>query len=68
MLTDSEIWLRNCHLARKRAVETLSQEDFNKWDEFFAWDDIKGAREFLLSHAQISEEDRNLLLSYWKYN
>lgn len=68
MLNDQEIWLKNCHLAKERAIDSLSLEEVCEYDEFFAWDDIKGARKFLLSHAQISEEDKTLLQSYWKYN
>ena len=67
-LTNDEIWLKNCRIAINKAIESLPFEKLFIYNDHIKKDDKINARNYLLSNACITEEEKLLLLSYYKYN
>jgi hypothetical protein len=66
MLTDAENWLLEVAKTRKKAVDSLSREEKEKLEDLYSYDNFLGIQEFLLEKAKISDDEKNLLKTYWE--
>jgi hypothetical protein len=64
-LTEDEKWLRDCHVAKRKAIESLSFNCLFEYNNFFIADKKDEAHQYLLKNAVITENEKELLKNYF---